>query len=72
MSDMFDEALVLMGAGMGTVFFFLVVMVVVMYISAYLMRNTVPEMTSGSKSLPEKDDLTQIAIAVAAAKRRNG
>jgi Na+-transporting methylmalonyl-CoA/oxaloacetate decarboxylase gamma subunit len=72
MSDMFNEALVLMGAGMGTVSFFLVVMVGVMYLSAYLLRNTVSaEMTSGKKSLPGRDDLTQIAIAVAAAKRRN-
>ena len=73
MNENFEEALVLMGAGMGTVFFFLVVMVIVMFISAYLLRNShVEEAVVGAKSGAGKDNLAEIAVAIAAAKHRNG
>ena len=71
MNEMFEQALVLMGAGMGTVFFFLVVMVLTMYLSARIMKNTNQETPSGNKLTNGQNDLTEIAIAVAAA-RRNG
>ena len=71
MNEMFEQALVLMGAGMGTVFFFLVVMVLTMYLSARILKNTNQETPSGNKLTNGQNDLTEIAIAVAAA-RRNG
>ena len=71
MNEMFEQALVLMDAGMGTVFFFLVVMVLTMYLSARILKNTNQATPSGNKLTNGQNDLTEIAIAVAAA-RRNG
>ena len=72
MNEMFSQALMLMAAGMGTVFFFLIVMVVTMHISARILKNSNVEPPTGSKSISGQNDLTEIAIAVAAAVRRNG
>ena len=72
MSENFEQALVLMGAGMGTVFFFLVVMVLAMYLSAYLLRNSHKEEPTGKPSASGQGNLAEIAVAIAAAKHRNG
>ena len=72
MSENFEQALVLMGAGMGTVFFFLVVMVAAMYLSAYLLRNShKEEPPTGKPSASGQGNLAEIAVAIAAAKHRN-
>ena len=74
MSENFNEALVLMGAGMGTVFFFLIVMVIAMYLSAYLLRNSAKEEPKVGKPTggAGQGNLAEIAVAIAAAKHRNG
>ncbi len=72
MNANFSEALVLMGAGMGTVFFFLIVMVITMHISARILKDSNIESPTGNKTISGQNDLTEIAIAVAAAARRNG
>lgn len=71
MDELFEQALLLMSAGMGTVFFFLIVMVAVMHLSARILKNTNVEVSTGNKLINGQNDLTEIAIAVAAA-RRNG
>jgi sodium pump decarboxylase gamma subunit len=70
---MLEQAISLMGIGMGTVFSFLVLMVFVMYGTAAILKDRFqdpPAQDGNGKARPSKqDDKIKIAIAIAAAKR---
>ena len=75
---MIEQGLVLMGAGMGVVGLFLTIMVLVMYGSSAVLRkfDQEPPAKRSGKSKPAKpkkksDDLTEVAIAIAAAKNHS-
>jgi oxaloacetate decarboxylase gamma subunit len=66
---MIGEGLELMVAGMGVVFLFLILMVIVMNISSFILKrfDKPQELPAGAGGTP--DQLTQVAVAIAAAKR---
>ncbi len=71
---MFEQGLILMGAGMGTVVSFLTIMVIVMYGSSAILRRYDKKPPSkgkpdtGATGRPKTEDLTEIAVAIAAVK----
>ncbi len=71
MSELFEEAMVLMTAGMGTVFFFLTVLVLTMYLTAFLLKGTAVQTDVSAKSGSNQNQLAEIAVAIAAVKHRN-
>jgi len=71
MSELFEEAMVLMTAGMGTVFFFLTVLVLTMYLTAFLLKGTAVQSDVSAKSGSNQNQLAEIAVAIAAVKHRN-
>lgn len=69
---MLEQAITLTIIGVGTVFFFLILMVFVMYGTAAILKNRFLEPPVQSKSKPmqsNRNDKVRIAIAIAAAKR---
>ena len=69
---MLEQAISLMGIGMGTVGAFLTLMVFVMYGTAAILRDRFqdpPPPVSGQKKQATQDEKVKIAIAVAVAKR---
>ena len=69
---MLEQAITLTLIGVGTVFFFLILMVFVMHGTAAILKNRFPDPPVQSKSKPtqsNRTDKVKIAIAIAAAKR---
>jgi Na+-transporting methylmalonyl-CoA/oxaloacetate decarboxylase gamma subunit len=70
--QMLEQALSLMGIGMGTVGAFLTLMVFVMYGTAAILKDRFQDPTPKDKAKPRQDDNVKIAVAIAAAKRMQG
>jgi sodium pump decarboxylase gamma subunit len=70
---MLEQAISLLGIGMGTVFSFLVLMVFVMYGTAAILKDRFADPPAqnggGQKQQAKQDDKVKIAIAIAAANR---
>ena len=70
---MLEQAISLMGIGMGTVFSFLVLMVIVMYGTAAFLKDRFQDAPAqiggGQRQKINQDEKVKIAIAIAAAKR---
>jgi sodium pump decarboxylase gamma subunit len=68
--NLIEQGLVLMGAGMGVVGLFLSLMVVVMYVSSFLLKKFEKERPPDGGEGPHgsKDELAEIAVAIAAVK----
>ncbi len=72
MTENLEQGLVLMAAGMGTVFIFLLVMVWVMNLTAIIFKNKTPEAALAATSTggaSSNGNQAEIAAAVAAVKR---
>ena len=77
---MMEQGLILMAAGMGTVFSFLIIMVLAMHASSAILNRYFPDKTPpkkpNSKKSPSKkksnqsDDLNDVATAIAVATAR--
>lgn len=70
---MLEQAISLMGIGMGTVFSFLVLMVIVMHGTAAILKDRFQDAPAqiggGQKQQNNQEQNVKIAIAIAAAKR---
>ena len=69
---MLEQGLIIMTVGMGTVFMFLIVMVIAMHITHFVIKNVVnrlfPEVVPEVVSAVTSTDDTEIAVAIAASK----
>lgn len=69
---MLEQGLIIMTVGMGTVFMFLIVMVIAMHITHFVIKNVVnrlfPEVVPEAASAVKSTDDTEVAIAIAASK----
>jgi len=69
---MLEQGLIIMTVGMGTVFTFLVIMVISMHITHFVIKNVVnrlfPEFVPELSNNVQNTDDTEVAVAIAASK----
>ena len=69
---MLEQGLIIMTVGMGTVFMFLVIMVIAMHITHFVIKNVVnrlfPEVVPEVVSPAKGTDDAEVAVAIAATK----